>query len=150
MSTSTSDTDGRGEWDMVTAHVRTLCPDLDEGIVDKLVGRAFGWGTQKFWRGRMKRQPVSIATVNASLDFLRATVGLSDDQISAIVPKLPEVLALPLTRMQENVSYIVKTYPSLKDQRLVNAIVDNPAVLGYDFDCEGDCQSECARCWVQF
>lgn len=98
----------------------------------------------------MKRQPVSMETVTASLDFLHATVGLSDEQIATIVPKLPEVLALPLKRMQENVSYIVKTYPSLKDQRLVNAIMVNPAVLGYDFDCEGDCQSECARCWVQF
>lgn len=63
-----------------------------------------------------KRQPVSMETVTVSLDFLLAKSGLSDEQITAIVPNLPVVLAFLLKRMERNVSYIVKMYLSLKDQ----------------------------------
>lgn len=136
-----------GEW----AAGVGLVSDLFGSVADaeRAVGRAFGWGSQKFWRGRVKQRPVSLETVRESLNFLRS-FGLTDTQVSAVLKSFPEVLAVSTKRMADNVRHIQLTYPALKDARLVNAVLDNPAVLGYDFDCEGDCKSECARCWVQF
>lgn len=143
-------TEKQSEWQLVVKEVERIVPGIDEQKADALVSRAFGWGTQKFWRGRVKKQTASLDTMSASIDFLRDVIELDDDSIAKLIPKFPEVLALSVNRMRENVNYIQRTYPNLKGKLLKNAINANPAALGYDFDCEGDCKSECARCWVQF
>lgn len=137
------------EWGRVRERVEGIL-SLDEVAADKIVARAFGWGSQKFWRFRKQKQPPSLSVVNQSLDFLTNSVGIDVTGLPKIIKNFPEVLALEVDRMQSNVDYIIKTYPNLKGQLLTRAVADNPAVLGYDFDCEGDCQSECARCWAQF
>lgn len=130
--------------------VQNLDPTLAPDKADKLVGRAFGWGTQKFWRGRVKQEPPSLDAVRTSLSFLSDEVAVDDSHVPAVLRNFPEVLALSVSRMKENVDFIQRTYPVLKGDKLTKAILENPAVLGFDFDCEGDCKSECARCWVQF
>lgn len=138
------------EWKRVSDLVQSVNASLKPGDADRLVGRAFGWGTQKFWRGDVKHEPPSVSQAEASLSFLRERVGLDDDCVSTVVKTFPEVLRLSLERMNANVDQIQKSYPNIKGEMLINTVKDSPAVLGYDFDCEGDCKSECARCWVQF
>lgn len=140
----------QSEWQLVVKEVQQIVPGIDESKADAFVSRAFGWGTQKFWRGRVKKQTASLNKMSASIDFLRDILELDDAAIAKLIPKFPEVLALSVNRMSENIDYIQRTFPSLKGKILKNAIIANPAALGYDFDCEGDCKSECARCWVQF
>lgn len=138
------------EWKRVSDLVQSVNSNLKPDDADRLVGRAFGWGTQKFWRGDVENEPPSISQVEASLSFLRQRVGLDDGSVAAVVKKFPEVLRLTLERMNANVDQIQSTYPNIKGKMLINSVTESPAILGYDFDCEGDCKSECARCWVQF
>lgn len=137
------------EWGRVRERVEGVL-SIDEAAANKMVSRAFGWGSQKFWRFRKQKEPPSLSVVNQSLDFLANNVGIETTALAKLIKEFPEVLALGVDRMKTNVNYISKTYPSLKGNRLTRAVIDNPAVLGYDFDCEGDCQSECVRCWAQF
>lgn len=138
------------EWKQVSELVRTVSEKLAEADADRLVGRAFGWGTQKFWRGDVKHEAPSLWQAEESFTFLREVIGLDDPELAVVVKKFPEVLRLTLDRMKENVETIQRNYPNIKGAMLTNSVKADPAVLGYDFDCEGDCQSECARCWVQF
>lgn len=137
------------EWGRVRERVEGVL-SIDEAAANKMVSRAFGWGSQKFWRFRKQKQPPSLSVVNQSLNFLTNNVGIDTTALPKLIKDFPEVLALGVNRMETNVNYISKTYPSLKGKLLTRAVIDNPAVLGYDFDCEGDCQSECVRCWAQF
>lgn len=138
------------EWSQISSLLMSIDSSIEKIQADKLVSRAFGWGTQKFWRGDVKHEPPSLEQAQASIHFLRNTLELDDSSIAAIFKKLPEVLRLPLSRMNANIDLIQSNYPSLKGTMLQNSVKANPSVLGYDFDCEGDCKSECARCWVQF
>lgn len=38
----------------------------------------------------------------------------------------------------------------LEGQVLRGAVLRNPALLGYNVDCLGDCSGDCNRCWVRF
>lgn len=138
------------EWKEVSDLVRTVNSSLKPDDADRLVGRAFGWGTQKFWRGDVKCEAPSLEQARGSLVFLRETVGLDEISMGIVVKKFPEVLRLSLEKMTSNVDQIQRNFPNIKGKMLANSIRDSPSVLGYDFDCEGDCKSECARCWVQF
>ena len=137
------------EWDRVRSVLGSLDSKL-ESKADKVIERAFGWGSQKFWRGDVKNEAPSEEKVEASISFLKENIGLNEKEIGSLIKDFPEVLRLSLARMNSNVEYIQQTYPNIKGQLLINTVKDTPRVLGFDFDCEGDCQSECARCWVQF
>lgn len=117
---------------------------------DRVVARAFGWGSQKFWRGDVKEEPPCLKQVRDSVGCLKEVVGLDEKDVGLVVKKFPEVLRLKVGRMRENIEFIRKNYAHIQGALLVNAVKETPAVLGFDFDCEGDCQSECERCWVQF
>lgn len=138
------------EWKKVSEMLRSVNGSLGEADADRLVGRAFGWGTQKFWRGDVKHEAPSLRQAEESCTFLREVIELDDPGLAAVIKKFPEVLRLTLDRMNENIETIQKTYPNIKGAMLTNSVKADPAVLGFDFDCEGDCKSECARCWVQF
>lgn len=112
----------------------------------------------KFWRGRVKKQSASTATVHASLDFIRTTGGIDNTQIAKPSRDHPEgTRSFCVTNKQFMISSRVgyvrgmsqHTYTSLKDKLLTNTIVETPAVHWYDFDCWGDCRSKCARSWVR-
>lgn len=138
------------EWKQVSTLLQELNTALSSKDADKLVARAFGWGSQRFWRGDVKEEAPSLTQVRESVEFLREVVGLDDTNVGLVVKKFPEVLRLTMERMRENVGFVQKNYPHIKGAVLANSVKETPAVLGFDFDCEGDCKSECARCWVQF
>lgn len=143
--------DEMARWDQAANHVRQLGPGVGgDDAVEKVIGTAFGWGVQKFWKGRVKQEVPSPEIVEEALQFLREQIGLSDDDVIKVVKKFPEVLRVGIERMNENLEYVQRSYPHIKGTLLKNSVKDTPAVLGFDFDCEGDCKSECARCWVQF
>lgn len=138
------------EWSQVRSLLQSIDSALQGPDADKLVARAFGWGTQKFWRGDVKHEPPSMQQAEEAIEFLRTGIELDDASIAVILKSFPEVVRLSTTRMRHNVDQIQRNYPNIKGKLLVNTIKGTPAVLGFDYDCEGDCQSECARCWVQF
>lgn len=130
--------------------LRAINPDLSDADADKIVARAFGWGSQKFWRGDVKQEKPSLQQAQSAVQFLRDEIGLDEPAVAAVIKKFPEVIRLTIDKMTDNVATIQKNYPNLKGALLINSVKATPAVLGFDFDCEGDCKSECARCWVQF
>lgn len=137
------------EWHAATDTLTAAVPQLDAEVAHAAIARAFGWSSQKFWRGRVKKAVPDPAVVSAALAELTA-LGLDDARVTTLLARFPEVLAVGEVRIRHNLQFITRSYPALTGPRLMNAVVENPAVLGYDFDCEGDCKSECARCWVQF
>ena len=66
------------------------------------------------------------------------------------VKSFPEILALPVEeQLQSNVEKLKKDW-KMTDKVIPNVIKRQPAVLGYNVDCEGNCQGDCNRCWVRF
>lgn len=139
-------------WAAVAGVVRGVAPALP---ADGVVAKAFGWGrlSQRFWRGDHVEEVPSVERVEASLEFLRGVpLRLSDAEIAGVLKTFPECLNLDGgERMQENMTLLGKSWPAFKDEkRLKAAVLDKPAILGFSVDCEGDCRSECNRCWARF
>lgn len=97
----------------------------------------------------MIEQPPSLQSIQAAIEFLN-TLGIekSEDHASLIV-KFPEVLALDVSLMNDNVSQLKSRF-FLKGTALANAIKRKPRVLGAVVDCEGNCAGYCTRCFAQF
>ena len=66
------------------------------------------------------------------------------------VKTFPEVMALPVEeQLQHNAEKLKKDW-KMTDKVIPSVIKRQPAVLGYNVDCEGNCQGDCNRCWVRF
>lgn len=140
-------------WAAVRAQLRALGGKLDsDKAADRAVMRAFGWGGSKYWRGAVVRETPAPDVVAERLCYLRDTLGFDDDQVIArMVAKFPELIRLPLDRIQQNINHIRTTYPVLsREAALRDSLASQPAAFGFDVDCSGDCMSECSRCWVRF
>jgi hypothetical protein len=119
-----------------------------EAQADGLVGRAFGLGSQAYWRGERREVP-SLDKVDAALAFLAGLgVDAPADQAAAIL-KFPELLAIDQALMEGNVGKLQKNF-FMKGKALAAAIKRKPRVLGATVDCEGTCAGECTRCFAQF
>lgn len=114
------------------------------------VRRAFGWGSQRYWRRAVLREAPSAAAAQRRLHFLRDTLALRHADVQLVLRRFPEVLRLDMQQLRDAVALMQRNWPALTGSRLAAAVRDKPAVLGFDFDCEGDCQGECSRCWAQF
>lgn len=141
------------EWKEVALVVKALNPAFDDKDADKIVSRAFGWASQKWWRGDVIHEPPSLAVVQNVIAFLKEEVGFDEHVIGTrVLKKFPEVIRMDIERMRQNRDYLKETYPALNSnpKALLNSLTEQPAALGYDVDCGGDCMSECSRCWVRF
>lgn len=117
---------------------------------DLALRKALGWGFQGYWRKEKEDEAADPVAVSARIAFLRAEVGLSDDQLAATLRAFPEALGLDVeSRMRPNMAFLEKTY-RLSGAALAATVVRKPAVLGNNLDCAGDCAGECNRCWVRF
>jgi hypothetical protein len=96
-------------------------------------------------------QPADAAQIEAALQFLQQLgSGMSDDQVFKVVKAFPEVLGCDVQQqLQGNVDKLQKDW-KLEGNVLVKAVLRQPAVLGYNLDCMGDCAGECNRCWARF
>ncbi|KAF6265979.1 hypothetical protein COO60DRAFT_1633369 [Scenedesmus sp. NREL 46B-D3] len=126
---------------------------ISEQQAELFVQRAFGWGAKarSYWRQEKSEQPADVVQLDAALDFLRQLgSGMSEDEVSRVVKAFPEVLGCDVQQqLQGNVDKLQKDW-NLQDRVLVKAVLRQPAVLGYNLDCMGDCAGECNRCWVRF
>ncbi|KAK7343818.1 hypothetical protein VNO77_12863 [Canavalia gladiata] len=116
---------------------------------DKILGKAFGLIHSPYWGEERKKEVPKFETVNGILDYLRS-LNLSDDELSKLLKKFPEVLGCNLEEeLRANVK-ILKEQWSIEGKSLKNLVLRNPKVLGYNVDCKGDCMAQCTRCWVRF
>lgn len=88
--------------------------------------------------------------MQASLDYLRQ-LGLSEDaKLAKVVKGFPEVLGCGVDdQLKQAVEVLEKTW-KMRGPVIANTVMRRPQVLGYNYDCEGDCAGECNRCWVRF
>jgi hypothetical protein len=95
------------------------------------------------------KQPADLQQVIAALHFL-SQLGMTDEQVVKTVKNFPEVLGCDVQQqLQANVDKLYVDW-KLQGDVLVKAVLRNPAVLGYNLDCMGDCAGECNRCWARF
>lgn len=123
---------------------------------DRAVSLAFGWEAKDmYWMGRRKRVPASPAVVEAALAVLSGELGLSSEDVSALLEAFPHVIGLPLDLLLRNARRLEGELPPARGgeaegkRRLAKALVARPEVLGVLIDCEGDCKGLCTRCYCQ-
>ena len=89
---------------------------------------------------------MQIDAVLAYLDEL----GVKDKDLAAAVKQFPQVLGMKVEeRMKPNVEKIEKEF-KIAGPAMKNVLKRKPQVLGFNWDCYGDCQGNCPRCWVHF
>lgn len=121
---------------------------FEDADADKIVARAFGWGSQAYWRREKVDETPDPERAAAALQLLR-DIGVGDDDVAKVVKAFPEVLGCSPEALKGNVAKLEKDW-KLQGQVLAKAVVRQPAVLGYTVDCMGDCVGECIRCWARF
>lgn len=116
---------------------------------DKILGKAFGHIHSPYWSEERKKEVPKFETVSEKLDYLRS-LNLSDDDLTKLLKKFPEVLGCSLEdELRNNVQVLAKEW-GIEGKSLRNLLLRNPKVLGYNIDCRGDCMAQCTRCWVRF
>ncbi|KAL9229081.1 hypothetical protein vseg_004593 [Gypsophila vaccaria] len=116
---------------------------------DKILGKAFGQVRSPYWGEERKPEIPNHETVNGILDYLRC-LSLSDDDLSKLLKKFPEVLGCSLENEVKNNVQILEQQWGITGKPLRNVLLRNPKVLGYNVDCKGDCIAQCTRCWARF
>jgi len=116
---------------------------------DKILGKAFGLIHSPYWGEERSKEVPKLKTVNGVLDYLRS-LNLSDDDLSILLKKFPEVLGCNLEEELKGNVKILEEQWSIKGNSLRKLLLRNPKVLGYNVDCKGDCIAQCTRCWARF
>ncbi|KAK9758189.1 hypothetical protein RND81_01G213800 [Saponaria officinalis] len=116
---------------------------------DKILGKAFGQVRSPYWGEERKPEIPNHETVNGILDYLRH-LSLSDDDLSKLLKKFPEVLGCSLENELKNNVQILEQQWGITGKPLRNVLLRNPKLLGYNVDCKGDCIAQCTRCWARF
>lgn len=115
----------------------------------KILGKAFGHIHSPYWSEERKKEVPTYELVTEVLDYLRS-LSLSDDDLSKLLKKFPEVLGCSLEHELRTNVKVLETVWGIKGKSLRNLLLRNPKVLGYNVDCKGDCMAQCTRCWVRF
>lgn len=136
-------------------------PDL---AARRHVARAFGWGSQAYWRHAVVCAAPDARRVEAALAFLcgggggdeqqsdgeSGPLGLSAPEAADVLKSFPELLFLDAeARLGANAAQLRRQW-RLKGGVLRGAVARNPRALGYDVDCQGSCVGDCHRCWARF
>ncbi|XP_048490855.1 uncharacterized protein LOC104900809 isoform X2 [Beta vulgaris subsp. vulgaris] len=116
---------------------------------DKILGKAFGHIRSPYWGEERKAEVPDYKIVNKILEYLRS-LSLSDDDLSKLLKKFPEVLGCSFENELKNNVQILENQWGITGKPLRNLLLRNPKVLGYNVDCKGDCMAQCTRCWVRF
>lgn len=139
--------EGQQGWRECSARLEALGMDAEKA--DAAVKRAFGWGSQVYWRKEKEPEVPSIEAVEAALALLaELTIVEEADQVATIL-KFPELLAVKREMAMGNVEKLQKNF-FLKGKALGGAVKRKPRVLGSTIDCQGDCAGDCTRCFAQF
>ncbi|KAJ8445170.1 hypothetical protein Cgig2_029542 [Carnegiea gigantea] len=116
---------------------------------DKMLGKAFGQIRSPYWGEERNVEIPNYETVNEILEYLRS-LGLSNDDLSKLLKKFPEVLGCSLENELKNNVQVLEKQWGITGKPLRNLLLRNPKVLGYNVDCKGDCMAQCTRCWARF
>jgi len=142
----TSDED-RSMWEACRQALSSF--NFDDEEKDKILGKAFGLVRSPYWGEDREKEVPKSESVNGTLDYLRS-LNLSDDDLSKLLKKFPEVLGCNLEEELKANIKILKEQWSIEGKSLRNLLLRNPKVLGFNIDCKGDCKAQCTRCWVRF
>jgi len=125
--------------------------DDDDTEISKILSRAFGWTSQAYWRGQRTRSNPSLDAIQNALKVFTHELQLQPNDIRSVLRKFPEAMALDEdgTQLRDNQRYMKDTL-RMDAERVRKSVIAQPQALGYNFDCGGDCQGECVRCWVRF
>ncbi|CAK0784776.1 hypothetical protein CVIRNUC_007980 [Coccomyxa viridis] len=135
------------QWQLCQAKLAQL--GFEEEECDTVLKKAFGWAGQAYWRKSKVKEVPTEQQVDAVKAFLQG-LKFSEADIKKAVKTFPEVLGLPVEQqLQGNVEKLKKDW-KMTDKVIPNVVKRQPAVLGYNVDCEGNCQGDCNRCWVRF
>ncbi len=139
--------DTAAAWADCAARLETL--GLEPAAAETALVKAFGWGSQVFWRHEKEGEAPALEQVEAVLAFLASIDIASEADQAALIGKFPEVLGLEVTLMEENVAKLQKAF-FMKGAALTGTIKRKPRALGVIVDCEGSCQGLCTRCFAHF
>ncbi|KAH1139450.1 hypothetical protein GYH30_028719 [Glycine max] len=114
-----------------------------------ILGKAFGLIHSPYWREERNKEVLKFKTVNGILDYMRS-LNLSDNDLSKLLKKFPEVLGCNLEEELKGNVKILEEQWSIKGNSLRKLLLRNPKVLGYNIDCKGDYIAPCTRCWARF
>lgn len=140
-------TDTADAWRECAAFLTSL--GVDAEVTEGVIIKAFGWGSQAYWRQEKVQQVPKLVQVHEVLSFLGELGIEADPEKAALITKFPEVLGLDIQLMRDNVAKLQKAY-FLKGNPLKAAIMRKPRVLGSIVDCQGSCEGFCTRCFAQF
>lgn len=137
------------------AHKWNQCMDilieigLERPDAEKFLTRAYGWGSQAYWRKEKVEEVPDPENVQACISYLN-DLGLEDADLMGVIKKFPEVLGCDVeTRLKNNVAVLENQW-KMKGMVITNTLKRKPEILGFTIDCYGDCAGECNRCWVRF
>lgn len=110
-----------------------------------VLAQSFGWSYSDFWGEEKEATVPDPESVSASLSLMKS-LGVD---MAALVKKFPEVMGLSEGEIQYSLGTLDGTW-GIAGKNLKNVLMRNPQVLGFNFDCGGDCAGQCSRCWVRF
>ncbi|EPS58354.1 hypothetical protein M569_16460 [Genlisea aurea] len=113
-----------------------------------ILGKAFGRIHSPYWGEDREQQ--QAPSVYETLRYFKDGLGLGDEDVAKILKKFPELLGCSLdNEIIPNVERL-KVKWNIHGKSLRKLLLRNPGVLGFNIDCEGDCQALCTRCWARF
>eukprot|EP00951_Prasinocladus_malaysianus_P048605 scaffold660372_cov41-Prasinocladus_malaysianus.AAC.1 len=100
-----------------------------------------------YWRGEVVEAVPSVEQITAVMDYL-SEIGIKGGDLQKYVDKFPQVFGCDVDKLlRANVTELEKTW-RIKGPTLAAMLKRRPEILGFNFDCLGDCKGECNRCWV--
>ena len=139
-------------WRAATRIVKDILGDDDDERADTVVAKAFGWRSQGYWRNTKVREVPNAERIEASLAYL-ASIGVTRENVGAIVSKQPEIFACDIEQLEAATTHIEKNFFMKRNTSgFVKFVVRVPMSLGCNVDCAGEgraCEGECNRCWAR-
>lgn len=115
-----------------------------------VVERAFGWGSQLYWRGSKKNEVPNLEAVEANVQYVKEMMG-KESNFQKVLKGFPEILALPLEGPEPSLKYAFEFIASdwrMSGPAMQMTVARKPKILGNEVDCRGNCAGLCHRCWT--
>jgi hypothetical protein len=125
---------------------------LDAEQAETALTRAYGWGSQLYWRQEIQNQVPDPAKIMESMQYLREVMGEQAD-VQKVVTGFPECVAFavdgPAPSLQYAVGFVATEW-GLEGKAAQQAFKRKPKALGCRIDCLGDCIGQCHWCWAKY
>jgi len=127
-------------------------PASTDAEADAVVGKAFGWRGQGYWRNSKVCEIPDPSAIAATMDFL-SSVGVASDDAGKILAKQPEIFGCDVEQLERATKHIESNFFMKRNTPgFVRFVVRTPMALGCNVDCAGEgraCEGECNRCWAR-